>query len=73
MRGRGSQVPSPVCPVPCCHQSRARASAYLDADDSSISAEGGHHADGATDAVLLREIDRYENTVYMSLIFPGAF
>lgn len=56
------QVPGPVCPVPCCHQSRARASAYLDSDDESISTEGGHGAD----AVLLRELDRYDNTGFKS-------
>ncbi|CAN0273364.1 unnamed protein product, partial [Ectocarpus sp. 12 AP-2014] len=59
------KIPGPACPVPCCHQSRARASAELaDHNDSgpaaslstSISTRPGPGAD--SDAVLLRELDR---------------
>lgn len=71
MRGRDVQVPGPVCPVPCCHQSRARASAYPDANYALKSAEVGHDtgADGGADAILLRELDRYDNTGFTPEIF----
>eukprot|EP00903_Cladosiphon_okamuranus_P008959 g8573.t1 len=54
------KVPGPACPVPCCRQSRMRASTLLDNDGEATltSVQGNADADGGADAVLLRELDR---------------
>ncbi|CAM9653733.1 unnamed protein product [Ectocarpus fasciculatus] len=59
------KIPGPACPVPCCHQSRTRASAELTDHgecgaavplSTSISTRQAPGADA--DVVLLRELDR---------------